>query len=174
MNTAIPIVIVIIITLAGTGAVMSYRASQSQVDQSTLYTEYSEPEPTLEATATATPSPARQLNTASPTTVPSSTIAPTSTNTNKPQSSDTNWQYPNSSIVSQTDSSMTLTTNDAASQVTQWYKDSIEQNGYSAKSFVTTTTNGMVNNVLSAAKTGESITVKITTNSATTIEVLFE
>lgn len=69
--------------------------------------------------------------------------------------------YPGASVVNKTGSKLELESNADAGVITQWYKDSIRQSGFNAKSFSQTNTNGVIFNKLSAAKPGEKIEISI-------------
>lgn len=85
------------------------------------------------------------------------------------------FQYPGSSLVTATNSTLTLNSSDSSRQITDWYKEKIRAKGYNAQSFVVTQANDEILNSLTAAgkdskvsvvisqKSGESA-VKITVN----------
>lgn len=120
-----------------------------------VLSETSEPtaSPTVVSTPTLTSSPTPRP---SPTVTPSAsatagaaTPVPTSNNSNSNNISD--WVYPGS-----------LT--DSTDTITDWYKKKIESMGFNVKSFVKTSANDVIKNVLSAAKAGEEIYIEITKN----------
>lgn len=107
------------------------------------------------------PTPTPVAAASSPT--PSATVKPTAraTPTQEPKPVSGDWVYPGS-----------LT--DSTDTITDWYKNKIEDMGFNVKSFVKTSANDVIKNVLSAAKAGEEIKVQITKNpgdSVATIEV---
>jgi hypothetical protein len=61
------------------------------------------------------------------------------------------WKYPNSSITSSSDSSLTLESSDDPTTITSWYKDKIQSGGMNIKTFVSTNSNGNILNKLSGA-----------------------
>ena len=72
--------------------------------------------------------------------------------------------YPGATTGSQSDRTMTLTSNDDAQLITDWYKNKMKELGMNTRSFVQTKTNDNVNNVLTAAKYDDEINVTITKN----------
>jgi len=70
--------------------------------------------------------------------------------------------YPAATIGSQSNGSVTLTSTDDAQTITDWYRNKIKQLNMNVRSFVQTTANDTVNNVLTAAKNESKIKVTIT------------
>lgn len=94
-----------------------------------------------------TPSP-------TPSDAPKNTTNPTSTSVNS------SWQYPNCKIVSE-GALMVCESGDSADEITKWYEQKVESMGYSVKSFVKTSANDNIKNVISAAGFGSEIKIKI-------------
>lgn len=69
--------------------------------------------------------------------------------------------YPQAKVISQLENKLELESNAAETEITNWYKNKIKENGFNAKSFTQTNTNGVVFNKLSAAKPGEKIEITI-------------
>ncbi|MBI2009725.1 MAG: hypothetical protein HYS86_00965 [Candidatus Chisholmbacteria bacterium] len=113
------------------------------------------PEPIVSPSPEPSPEPSLEP---SPTPEPSSTTTPTPTLT--PTSLET-FRYPESSVESQSSTSLALKTSASAQTVTQWYQDKIKSLGYSTTAFVRTSTNDNVNNELAAAGDGQNIRVTI-------------
>ena len=116
------------------------------------------------ASPSATPNPPTVAPTVLP--VPTFTIAPTPlpTTTSIPSGDMKSLQYPGSSVLQSSDTSMSLTSGDSPDAITQWYKAYIEAQHMNVKSFVTTKANDKVHNVLVGAGNGE-IRITITKDS---------
>ena len=84
------------------------------------------------------------------------------------------YVYPGSEILSQSDSLLELSSGDDTDKITDWYKDTIRKNGFIAKNFVSTKTNGEVLNKLEAAGEDIKISIEITKSpgSSATIQVM--
>lgn len=63
---------------------------------------------------------------------------------------DNSYVYPNSRVLSSTDNNFELQTNDDPEIVTNWYKEKVNSQEFSARSAVSTKTNGNVLNKISA------------------------
>lgn len=111
-----------------------------------LETKSAEPEPTVSPSETPSPSPSD---------APKNTTTPTSTSVNS------SWQYPNCKIVSE-GALMVCESGDSADEITKWYEQKVESMGYNVKSFVKTSANDNIQNVISAAEIGSEIKIKIT------------
>lgn len=113
-----------------------------------------------------TPSPL-QTGTQEPSPVMSSTPNPapaqTSTPEKKPKVAEEDWVYPNSIVVENAEK-IILSSSDSTDKITDWYKSKIESLGFNVKSFVKTSANDVVKNVLSAAKDNRKVSVLITKN----------
>lgn len=72
------------------------------------------------------------------------------------------YQYPNSIIVSSTDRQLSLNSDDSPDTITQWYKDTIDDENMNITTFITTNTNGAVMNKLVGANGASSVTIEIT------------
>jgi flagellar capping protein FliD len=139
MNYILVSVLVIILAVS----VVAKNAAKDPVDVES-------PTPTPTESIVESPTPTPIASTSSPT--PSAAIKPTASASPSPKPEVTNdWVYPGS-----------LT--DSTDTITDWYKNKIESMGYNVKSFVKTSANDVVKNVLSAAKLGEEIKVQITKN----------
>lgn len=71
------------------------------------------------------------------------------------------WQYPGSTILAATNSSLTLNANADTDTITNWYKEKIKASGANAKSFVTTKANDKVLNKLVGSNGKTEIRVEI-------------
>ena len=71
------------------------------------------------------------------------------------------FAYSNSSIVSSTDDQLILESFDDPDQITDWYKQRLESRDMNINSFVTTNTNGNINNELVSSDGTVEIRVKI-------------
>lgn len=108
-----------------------------------------------EPTPASTPSP-----TLTPTFYPSPTVKvliPTSTIAPKTSSSSIDFQYPGSIIIT----SGVYQSFDSPDKITDWYKNKMKSMGYSANSFVKTSTNGNILNKLVSANGSSTINVEI-------------
>ena len=76
------------------------------------------------------------------------------------------FQYPRSNIISKTESEMVLENSGQENIVTNWYKNKIESQRYSSKSYALTNTNGNILNKLSAAKNGSKVEIEIKKDSS--------
>jgi len=103
-----------------------------------------EQEPVLGETATVeeTPTPTPQKDANLPTITPTPTLQPPEKDANLL------WQYPNSSIITKSETALILESNGDVDAITDWYKEKIKAMGMNAKSFVVTKTNGNVLNKL--------------------------
>ena len=99
-----------------------------------------------------------------PTITPTMTpVPPTSVPTEVPASSLAAYRYPNASVTSQSQNEIDMTSGDAAQTITDWYKNTIAQQGLHTTSFVQTSTNGDILNKLAAGLNGGGqVTVTIT------------
>lgn len=123
-------------------------------------------------TPTETPIPSATI---APTVTPNPTATPESTEAPVQSGDLSEWQYPSSQAISQ-GSELVLTSNDSTDQITDWYKSKVENKGFNVKSFIKTSANDVVKNVISAANGQESINVEITkdpSDSSATIKVSF-
>lgn len=127
--------------------------------------------PTAEPTTIASDSPSPSASsTANPTLKPTPTAAifhqsnsPTPNPTTNNSNSD--WRYPNSTVVSGSGNNITLTSSADPSAITDWYKQKIQSLGMNTRSFVTTNSNNNVLNKLAAAGNSGSINIEIKRNS---------
>lgn len=107
---------------------------------------------------------------------PTIIVKPTSIPTNPPtinQNSDESFVYPGSRSMG----GNSYTSSDDPDKITNWYKEKINSQGYSSKSFVTTKTNEKVLNKLSAAKNNKNILIEISRanqNSESVITILLD
>lgn len=69
--------------------------------------------------------------------------------------------YSNATVLSQTTTSLQLTSSDNTKTITDWYKNKIKEFGLSVTSFVTTNTNDNVLNKLAGAGNGKKVSVEI-------------
>ena len=69
--------------------------------------------------------------------------------------------YPNSTVVFQSDSKLTLQSTDSPSKITDWYKERITSLNTKAKSFVQTSSNGNILNKLASANSLLKVEVEI-------------
>lgn len=140
-------VIAILLLIVVVGAI-----SQQKAEKKVLTTDEEVPQ----ATSTPTPLP-----------------KPTTANNN---SSFSEFQYPNSTVVSQNGNSITLESSDDPNIITPWYKERISAMGMNATAFSQTSVNGNISNKLAGAGNGKKIEVSITKSSGdskTTIQITF-
>lgn len=117
------------------------------------------------------PSPSSSLissSSPSPTPIPTPTpilipIPPTFTPQPKTSSSLNilDFKYPDSTIVSQSSSLLSLESSNTPDDITKWYEDKIKSFGFNVKTFVKTKTNGNVLNKLAGAKNNLGVLVEI-------------
>jgi len=90
------------------------------------------------------------------------TPSPTDTPTSEPKRVEINsgWAYPNSRVISE-GGTLVLMSGDNTDAITDWYKNKIESGGYNVKSFIKTSANDVIKNVINAAGNG-SVNVEIT------------
>lgn len=93
-----------------------------------------------------------------PTTTSAPPTVPVEVHTPAPS---TSWHYPKSTITASSGTVLTLSSNDNADTIAEWYKKKISEEGYAARSFVTTTTNGQVENVLVGANGEHEIRIEM-------------
>lgn len=112
----------------------------------------------------------------SPTTPPtgSPTTPPTGgpTNTRTPQKEDIELSlfiYPGASVISSTQETASLQSNDNSDAITEWYKEKIKAQGMSVTSFVTTKTNDNVLNKLVGADGAKEVRVEIRKDSGNSL-----
>jgi len=120
------------------------------------------PSPTIDPISTASPTPrptpaATLLQTNSP------TANPTANN-----NSNSDWRYPNSTVVSGSGNNITLSSGGDPATITDWYKQKIQNLGMNTKTFVTTNSNNNVLNKLAGAGNNTSINIEIKRNSGDT------
>lgn len=130
-------------------------ASVSQQKNDVLSTE----EEVGDEDETASPTVSSQTNTPSP--APSS---PPSSNTSLDE-----WRYPNASIISSTNNSISLESGDTPEQITDWYRQKIIDLDMSVTTFVTTTTNDNVLNKLAGADSDREVNIEIQRNAGQSI-----
>lgn len=70
-------------------------------------------------------------------------------------------KYPNSTIISENNSNLTLENSDDPTIITNWYKDKIRQLNMTTKSFVSTNNNNNILNKLVGSKANLELTVDI-------------
>lgn len=116
--------------------------------------------------------------TASNTPIPSEIkITPTSKPTAAPLSSSTkltDFRYPNSSVNSDTNEKLVLTSSDSSQAITTWYENRLKELGYSSSASAKTNTNGNVMNKLAGSKNESSVSIEIVkkaSESKTTITI---
>ena len=71
------------------------------------------------------------------------------------------YKYPNSTIMTSSDTSLTLQSHDSTDTITDWYKERIKSEGLNVKTFVNTRANDKVLNKLVAADSNKEISVEI-------------
>lgn len=81
--------------------------------------------------------------------------------------------YPNSTVITKTNSSLTLESDKNADEITDWYKDKIEEYDMNATSTIKTNTNGNVLNKISASNGSLKIEVEISaSNSSNLVKIV--
>lgn len=91
----------------------------------------------------------------------SPTLAPTEEQKNDISFLD-NFIYPNSVSVSRDSENIFITSSDSHEEIAEWYKNVINLQNMSARSFVTTNTNGKIINKLAGAGNDKSVEIQIT------------
>lgn len=145
-------VILIIVLLLASSAVAVYFNRQTisvskPVEKSGTPSPENSQAPTLAASAEYSASNSGDSGEVS---APASSISPSS-----------DYIYPGSSVVKNSQGNLELESNADAGVITNWYKDRIRQSSFNAKSFSQTKTNGVIFNKLSGAKPGEKIEITI-------------
>ncbi len=121
----------------------------------------SEPSPTPTNIPVPTQTPEPETPEPSASTEPLVTQTPSPTQLEEVTYGD--WLYPGASVESR-DDKLVLTSFDSPDQITDWYKNKITSLGFNVRSFVMTSANDVVKNVLSAAKADREVGVTITKN----------
>lgn len=96
--------------------------------------------------------------TSTPTRSPS--LSPSPTTTSQSSSLDA-YLYPGATVVSRTNTTVSLRSASDTDAITNWYKDKIRQEGMNVKTFVTTKANDKVVNKLVGANGAKDISVEI-------------
>lgn len=86
---------------------------------------------------------------------------PTTAPKNNSSPDSNSWIYPGSKILSNTGQEIILVSSDNSDAITGWYKNMINSRKASIKTFITTTANGKVSNVLKGSGNGIEISVEI-------------
>jgi hypothetical protein len=73
------------------------------------------------------------------------------------------WIYPNSSVLSQGEKLILVSTDDAGT-ITDWYGAKINSEGYNTRNSIKASANDNIKNVISAARADGSVDVEITKN----------
>ncbi len=156
------VVITIAIILVVSGVIYQKNIPPSKQNEEVLSDETSltvtpseVPGPLPSVTATPTPTIISKEN-ATP------TKAPQITNT-------TEFIYPNASDIARGNSKISFKSSDNPESITNWYKNEINSRGYSVTSFVTTKTNGNVENKLAGASGEDKLQVKIEKSAESTL-----
>jgi hypothetical protein len=71
------------------------------------------------------------------------------------------WLDPDCAVLTQSESKSTLECGQAAEMITQWYQDRLQHYRFSARTSITTTTNGVVLNKLTGKNNQEQISIDI-------------
>ncbi len=162
---AIVIASVIVLTGLFYRQISSRNSTSQTADEQDVLSEETSNEEDVENTISLTPTNPPN----SPTSAPTNTSTPTINN-----SSINNYMYPNSSVVSSSNNFLSLTSEDSADVITDWYKNKIDSEGMNVTSFVTTNTNDNVLNKLVGADGTYEVSVeisKISNSSTVHIEV---
>lgn len=166
MQFLIPIVLIAVLVIVN----VTTRDIKPKIDVHASLT----PSATPSATTSPSPSPTSSTTNApthtSPTVTSSPTTPPQSTSNNS------NWVYPGATINNQGSGSLSLSSNDNPTTITNWYKDKIKSSGGNTTSFVTTNTNDNVLNKLAGAGGNTEVQIEIKKDSGsatTTINVTF-
>ena len=162
---AIVIASVIVLTGIFYRQISSRNSTSQTADEQDVLSEETSNEEDVENTISLTPTNPPN----SPTSAPTNTSTPTINN-----SSINNYMYPNSSVVSSSNNFLSLTSEDSADVITDWYKNKIDSEGMNVTSFVTTNTNDNVLNKLVGADGTNEVSVeisKISNSSTVHIEV---
>ncbi len=162
---AIVIASVIVLTGIFYRQISSRNSTSQTADEQDVLSEETSNEEDVENTISLTPTNPPN----SPTSAPTNTSTPTINN-----SSINNYMYPNSSVVSSSNNFLSLTSEDSADVITDWYKNKIDSEGMNVTSIVTTHTNDNVINKLIGADGTNEVSVeisKISNSSTVHIEV---
>lgn len=117
-----------------------------------------------------TPTP---ILTVSPTPTWTTELTPTPvSNQQNPKTSNGIWIYPGATTISTGGGEIQLSTTEEPQRVTDWYKQIISSR-MNTKSFVSTSTNGNVENKLSGANSGERIEVEIRKSDSDSVTYIF-
>ncbi|MGE5042265.1 MAG: hypothetical protein ACM3IJ_05195 [Candidatus Levyibacteriota bacterium] len=157
MQLILPIIVIGVIAVLSV-FVPKKNIIPKKTDQKVLSTTTVQATPTPTVPAQTSPSIHVSISAGTPsatTVLPSPTSVPSATSTS-------DFIYPGSKILSPENGEMKLQTTDDPATVTNWYKNRIKENGMNTTSFVTTITNGNVDNVLAGAKNGSQIKITIT------------
>lgn len=154
-------VVVFIGVWSGRNQSSSVLSSKSQVDQEGDMFVTREPQPT------------QQISVVTPTSASPKPPSPTPTSVSpKTQTSNSDLVYPESQIVVDNGSQLTIRSSDSADQITSWYKQKLTSLGLGVSSFVQTSTNDNVLNKLVVAGNGLEYQIEISKESGQdTVEV---
>lgn len=147
MQFVLPIIAIIILGVAE----ISMNTTPSKTPTPTPKEEIEKEQGTTSTTTSQvqTDSSVKIIVTVAPTAEPEQTTAPT------------NYLYPGAKVVSQSTDEIQLETTDSPQQVTDWYKNYIQENEMNTTSFVTTNTNSNVLNRLVGTGNAKKIDVEI-------------
>lgn len=169
MQFIIPIVLIAVLVIANVTTrdmkPKTSRSSSTPLNSTSTTT----PSPTLSTT----PTPSKDTRTQVTITIiqPSPTVK---VQTQPPTTS--GWIYPQATVTSQANGSISLTSLDNPTTITNWYKDKIKTMGMNTTSFVMTNTNDNVLNKLAATNGSLNVQVEIkkdSGSSTTSISVSF-
>lgn len=166
MQFLIPIVLIAVLVIAN----VTTRDIKPKVEVHASITPSATPSATTSPSLSPIPTITNTPDHTNPTTTPTPT-APSQNTTNN-----SNWVYPGATINNQGSGSLSLSSTDNPTTITNWYKDKIKSSGGSTTSFVTTNTNDNVLNKLAGAGGSTNVQVEIKKDSgsaSTTINVTF-
>lgn len=162
-----PIAIAVAGVLLVVGIIIG-KTSHNSTEESQLSKDVAEvsqaPTPSLEDSATPTASmtisPTSTTKT-NPTSTPIPTSQPTSVPPTTNQANLNAFQYPNATVTSSSNTSLSMTSTDSPESITSWYEQTIKNNGFNSRASAKTNSNGNIENKLGGGKNGESIHITI-------------
>lgn len=153
------LVVGIVIGKTSNNSTEELESSEEVIEVSQTPTAFDEDFATPSATMTTFPTSTTKVN---PTSTPIPTSQPASdTPKNTDQVNLNTFRYPNATVTSSSDNSLSMTSTDSPESITNWYEQAIKNNGYNSRASAKTNSNGTIENKLGGGKNGESINITI-------------
>lgn len=167
---SLAVILVAVATRSGTTNEVSPATVLSEATAEPTQAPIESPEPTVESTSTPSAEPTTTVNNTSTTPTPSKQPKPVA------PLLISGWVYSPSSVVSQNNTQIVLSSNDAPKTITAWYKDKMASMGYTSTSVIQTQSNEKTLNKLAGSSNENSVSIEIkrdTESAPVTITVNF-